>query len=53
LNQARQRLRDLELAAQEAAFAEKSHRSKMEEMRRNIARFPIFVIRIVFKIRNE
>ncbi len=37
LNQARQRVRDLELAAQEAAFAEKSHRNKMEEMRRNIA----------------
>ena len=37
LNNARQRLRELELAAQEAAFAEKSHRSKMEEMRRNIA----------------
>ncbi|MEB0138556.1 MULTISPECIES: chromosome segregation protein SMC [unclassified Undibacterium] len=37
LNQARQRLRDLELAAQEAAFAEKSHRSKMEELRRNIS----------------
>ncbi|MBC3884999.1 chromosome segregation protein SMC [Undibacterium griseum] len=37
LNQARQRLRDLELAAQEAAFAEKSHRHKMDELRRNIA----------------
>ena len=37
LNTARQRLRELELAAQEAAFAEKSHRSKMDEMRRNIA----------------
>jgi len=37
LNNARQRLREFELAAQEAAFAEKSHRSKMEEMRRNIA----------------
>ncbi len=36
LNNARQRLRELELAAQEAAFAEKSHRNKMEEMRRNI-----------------
>ncbi|MFZ6844964.1 chromosome segregation protein SMC [Undibacterium sp. RuTC16W] len=37
LSDARQRLRDLELAAQEAAFAEKSHRNKMEELRRSIA----------------
>lgn len=37
LNDARARLRDLELAAQEVAFAEKSQRNKMEELRRNIA----------------
>lgn len=37
LNDARARLRDLELAAQEASFAEKTHRVKMEELRRNIA----------------
>ncbi len=37
LNDARAQLRELERAAQEAAFAEKSHRSKMEELRRSIA----------------
>ncbi|MFC0348581.1 chromosome segregation protein SMC [Undibacterium danionis] len=37
LNDARSRLRDLELAAQEASFAEKTHRVKMEELKRNIA----------------
>lgn len=37
LNDARSRLRDLELAAQEANFSEKTHRVKMEELRRNIA----------------
>ena len=37
LNGARMRLRDLERAAQEAEFAEKSHRNKIEELKRNIA----------------
>lgn len=37
LNDARQRLRELERAAQEAEFAEKSHRNKIEEFKRNIA----------------
>jgi chromosome segregation protein len=37
LNDARQRLRDLERAAQEAEFAEKSHRNRIEELRRSIA----------------
>ncbi|MFD2367809.1 chromosome segregation protein SMC [Pseudoduganella sp. GCM10020061] len=37
LADARQRQRDLERAAQEAQFAEKSQRSKIEELRRNIA----------------
>ncbi|MBC3874311.1 chromosome segregation protein SMC [Undibacterium flavidum] len=37
LNDARSRLRDLELAAQEASFAEKTHRVKMEELKRSIA----------------
>ncbi len=37
LTDARQRLRDLELAAQESAFSEKTHRNKMEELRRSIA----------------
>ncbi|HEY1044466.1 MAG TPA: chromosome segregation protein SMC [Telluria sp.] len=37
LADARQRQRDLERAAQEAQFAEKSHRSKIEELGRNIA----------------
>ena len=37
LNDARQRLRELERAAQEAAFAEKSHRSRIDELKRNIA----------------
>ncbi len=37
LNDARSRLRDLELAAQEASFAEKTHRVKMDELKRNIA----------------
>jgi len=37
LNDARQRLRELERSAQEAEYAEKSHRSKIDELRRNIA----------------
>lgn len=37
LNDARQRSRDLERAAQEAQFAEKSHRNKIEELKRSIA----------------
>ncbi|MDY7538265.1 chromosome segregation protein SMC [Undibacterium sp. RTI2.1] len=37
LTDARHRLRDLELAAQESAFSEKTHRNKMEELRRSIA----------------
>jgi chromosome segregation protein len=37
LNDARQRLRELERAAQEAEFAEKSHRNKIEELKRSIA----------------
>lgn len=37
LNDARARLRDLELAAQEAAFAEKTHRVKIDELKRSIA----------------
>jgi chromosome segregation protein len=37
LNDARQRLRDLERAAQEAEFAEKAHRNKIEELKRSIA----------------
>ncbi len=37
LNEARARLRDLELAAQEASFAEKTHRVKIDELKRSIA----------------
>lgn len=37
LNDARARLRDLELAAQEASFAEKTHRVKIDELKRSIA----------------
>lgn len=37
LNDARQRLREMERAAQEAEFAEKSHRNKFEELKRSIA----------------
>ncbi len=37
LNEARGRLRELERAAQEAGFAEKSHRSKIDELKRSIA----------------
>ncbi|GAB3551001.1 chromosome segregation protein SMC [Noviherbaspirillum agri] len=37
LNDARLRLRELERAAQEAEFAEKSHRNKIEELKRSIA----------------
>ena len=37
LADAREQLRELERAAQEAQFAEKSQRSKIEELRRNIA----------------
>ncbi len=36
LNDARLRLRELERAAQESAFAEKSHRNRIEELRRSI-----------------
>jgi chromosome segregation protein len=37
LAQARERLRELERAAQEAVFAEKTQRARIEELRRNIA----------------
>jgi chromosome segregation protein len=37
LNDARQRLRELERAAQEAEFAEKTHRARIDELMRNIA----------------
>jgi chromosome segregation protein len=37
LNDARARLRELERAAQEAQFAEKTHRNRIEELRRGIA----------------
>ncbi|MGI4846869.1 MAG: chromosome segregation protein SMC [Janthinobacterium lividum] len=37
LNDARMRLRELERAAQEAGFAEKSHRNRIEELGRSIA----------------
>jgi chromosome segregation protein len=37
LNDARQRLRELERAAQEAEFAEKAHRNKIEELKRSIS----------------
>jgi chromosome segregation protein len=37
LNDARLRLRELERAAQEAEFAEKAHRNKIEELKRSIA----------------
>ncbi len=37
LNDARGRLRELERAAQEAAFSEKTHRSRIEELKRSIA----------------
>lgn len=37
LNDARLRLRELERAAQEAEFAEKSHRNKIDELKRSIA----------------
>ncbi|WP_081768824.1 chromosome segregation protein SMC [Herbaspirillum sp. RV1423] len=37
LNDARQRLRELERAAQEAEFAEKSQRNKIDELKRSIA----------------
>ena len=37
LNIARSKLRDYELSAQEKAFAEKTHRVKIEELKRNIA----------------
>lgn len=37
LSDARLRLRELERAAQEAEFAEKSHRNKIEELKRGIA----------------
>ncbi|GGI16567.1 chromosome segregation protein SMC [Oxalicibacterium faecigallinarum] len=37
LNDARQRVRELERAAQEAEFSEKSQRNKIEELKRNIA----------------
>ncbi|MDB5854769.1 MAG: Chromosome segregation protein [Herminiimonas sp.] len=37
LNDARNRLRELERSAQEAEFAEKAHRSRIEELKRSIA----------------
>ena len=37
LNQARARLRDLELAAQQSVFAERTHHQKVEELKRTIA----------------
>jgi len=37
LSDARQRVRELERAAQEAEYAEKSHRNKIDELKRNIA----------------
>lgn len=37
LNEVRQKLRELEREAQEVAFSEKSHRNKIEELKRNIA----------------
>ena len=37
LTDARQRVRELERAAQEAEYAEKSHRNKIDELKRNIA----------------
>ena len=37
LGDARQRVRELERAAQEAEYAEKSHRNKIDELKRNIA----------------
>ncbi|HJU71559.1 MAG TPA: chromosome segregation protein SMC [Paucimonas sp.] len=37
LSDARQRVRELERTAQEAEFAEKSHRNKIAELKRNIA----------------
>ncbi len=37
LGDARQRLRDMERAAQDVEYAEKSHRSKIEELKRTIA----------------
>jgi chromosome segregation protein len=37
LNDARNRLREMERAAQEAEFAEKAHRSRIEELKRSIA----------------
>ncbi|MDB5796792.1 MAG: Chromosome segregation protein [Paucimonas sp.] len=37
LNDARERLRELERRAQEAAFAEKSHRNRIDELKRSIA----------------
>ena len=37
LNEARSRLRDAERAAQEAEFAERAQRNRMDELRRNIA----------------
>ncbi|RZI42288.1 chromosome segregation protein SMC [Herbaspirillum sp. HC18] len=37
LNDSRLRLRELERAAQEAEFAEKAHRNKIEELKRSIA----------------
>jgi chromosome segregation protein len=37
LNEARQHLRELERTAQEAQFAEKAHRSKIDELKRSIS----------------
>ena len=37
LNRARERLRELELAAQQAEFAQRSHETRIEELKRSIA----------------
>jgi chromosome segregation protein len=37
LNRARDRLRELELAAQQAEFAQRTHETRIEELKRNIA----------------
>ena len=37
LNQAREALRELELAAQQAEFAQRSHENRIEELKRNIS----------------
>ncbi len=37
LNRSRERIRELELAAQQAEFAQRSHESRIEELKRNIS----------------